>query len=142
MIKSYDNERLQKVTLSACESDWLQLYQGVPKRTILGPLLFNIYVNNMIETIESSCNLVQYADDNMIFTSNEDVYDSLKALAKNIFSLERKFESHLLTKIASKTELIVFCKPHKNRLIESLKLEVKCKSSKTTFFHRISRCVL
>ena len=51
---------------------------------------------------------MQYADDTMIFTSNKDVYDSLKTLEKNIFHLERYLESHLLTINASKTELIVF----------------------------------
>ena len=122
MIKSYLNERIQKVTLSTCESDWIQLYQGVPQGTILGPLLFNVYVNNMIERIDNSCNLVQYADDTMIFTSNKNVYDSLKALEKNIRALERYFESHLLTINASKTEFIVFSKPHKNRVMENLKL--------------------
>ena len=38
----------------------------------------------MIETVDSSCNLVQYADDTMIFTPNKVVYDSLKALEKLI----------------------------------------------------------
>ena len=41
----------------------------------------------MIERIDNSCNLVQYADDTMIFTSKKDVYDSLKALEKNILFL-------------------------------------------------------
>ena len=132
MIKSYLNERIQKVTLSTCQSDWIQLYQGVPQGTILGPLLFKIYVNNMVEKIDNSCNLVQYADDTMIFTSNKDVYDSLKALEKNILHLERYFESHLLTINASKTEFIVSSKPHKNRVMENLKLEVKGQFIKAT----------
>ena len=145
MIKSYLNERIQKVTLSTCESDWIQLYQGVPQGTILVPLLFNIYVNNIIENIDNSCNLVQFADDTMIFTSNKDVYDSLKALEKNVLHLERYFESHLLTINASKTEFIVFSKPHKNRVMENLKLEVKgqfIKATNSIKYLNISVCIL
>ena len=47
----------------------------------------------------------------------------MKALEKNIISLERYFESHLLIINASKTEFIVFSKPRKNRVMENLKLE-------------------
>ena len=46
----------------------------------------------MIERIDNSYNLVQYAEDIVDFTCNKDVYDSLKALEKNILSLERYFE--------------------------------------------------
>ena len=41
----------------------------------------------MIETIDNSCNFVHYADDTVIFTSNKDVYDSLKALGEKYFLL-------------------------------------------------------
>ena len=46
-MKNYFPESYQKVTLSNCSSDWMKLYQGVPQGTVLGPLLLNIYVNDM-----------------------------------------------------------------------------------------------
>ena len=62
--ESYLKVRSQKVVLQNVSSDWIHLYQGVPQGTILGPLLFNLYVNSMINTIiKPSCELVQYADD-------------------------------------------------------------------------------
>ena len=51
MIESYLKNRSQKVVLQNVSSDWIHLYQGVPQGTILGPLLFNLYVNSMINTI-------------------------------------------------------------------------------------------
>ena len=52
--------------------------------TVLGPLLFNIYVNNMKQTISSQCKLVQYADDTMILSSEKDENHSLNILDKDI----------------------------------------------------------
>ena len=63
MIKSFLTERCQMVKLSTCNSDWIQLYQGVSQRTLLGPLLFNIYVNDMQQSVMENCHFIQYADD-------------------------------------------------------------------------------
>ena len=41
----------KKLFFKTCEFDWTQLYHGVLQGTISGPLVFNIYVNNMIEHI-------------------------------------------------------------------------------------------
>ena len=48
--------------------------------TILGPLLFNIHVNRMKETITENCELIQYSDDTMIFSANTNEKEALKNL--------------------------------------------------------------
>ena len=58
LIESYLINRSQKVVLQNVSVDWIGLYQGVPQGTIIGPLLFNIYVNSMINTIIEPCELV------------------------------------------------------------------------------------
>ena len=68
MIKGFLTERYQMVKLSTCSSDWIQLYQRVPQGTVLG-LLFNIYINDMQQSVMKNCNLIQYADDTMISSS-------------------------------------------------------------------------
>ena len=65
---SFPTERYQMVNLSTCISDWIQLYQGVPQWTVLGPLFFNIHVNDMQQSVMENCDLIQYADDTMIFS--------------------------------------------------------------------------
>ena len=42
MIKTYLQNRIQKVILPSSSSHWIKLYKGVSQGTILGPLLFNI----------------------------------------------------------------------------------------------------
>ena len=59
LIKSYLSNRTQKVVLQNTSSDGIDLYQGVPQGTILGPLLFNLFVYSMQNAIQKPCELVQ-----------------------------------------------------------------------------------
>ena len=125
MIKSFLTGRYQMVKLSTCSSDWIQLYQGVPQGTVLGPLLFNIYVNDMQQSVMENCNLFQYDDDTMIFSSHNDLTTARNKLQQTIERLVDFFESHQLTINANKTEFICFCKPSKNTFAGSHTIKVK-----------------
>ena len=61
-------------------SNWKLISKGVPQGSILGPLLFNIFINDMFLFIEH-CNLYNYADGNSIFASAESI-DKAMALLK------------------------------------------------------------
>ena len=62
---SYLTGRMQRVKISQARSDWQPLTKGVPQGSILGPLLFNVFMNDMFYFIER-CDLYNYADDNSI----------------------------------------------------------------------------
>ena len=69
LIQTFLTGRTQRVVLSTSRSDWIILYQGVPQGTVLGPLLFYLYVNCMQNIMPKSFNLVQYADDTFVFVA-------------------------------------------------------------------------
>ena len=52
-----------RVKINSTHSDWMEIKQGVPQGSILGPLLFNIYINDIFYILEKS-QLCNYADDN------------------------------------------------------------------------------
>ena len=64
-ISSYFRGRKQRVKLQNFFSEWKITLLGVPKGSILGPLLFNIFLNDVIFFIEK-CSLCNYVDDNTI----------------------------------------------------------------------------
>ena len=107
MIESFLKNRSLKVVLQNVSSDWIQLHQGVPQGTILGPLLFNLYVNSMINTIIKPCELVQYADDTFLFVANENIEEAIRHLELNISKMVHFFQCHRLNLNKTKTDFII-----------------------------------
>ena len=64
-FKSYLSHRRQRVVLNGVESNWADVLAGVPQGSILGPLLFLIYTNDIVNNIRSSIRL--FADDTTIY---------------------------------------------------------------------------
>ena len=60
-IESFLNGRTQKVVVNGAESGWEDVLSGIPQGSVLGPLLFVVYINDMPETVQSTTYL--FADD-------------------------------------------------------------------------------
>ena len=66
-IQSYLNKRMQKVNVNNKFSAWEDIYSGVPQGSILGPILFNISINDIFGFL-TTCEMCNYADDNTLYT--------------------------------------------------------------------------
>ena len=62
-------DRLQRVMVNGVKSDWAPVLSGVPQGTVLGPLLFSLYINNITEDIDSELRL--FADDCVCYVKSK-----------------------------------------------------------------------
>ena len=79
LLADYLSHRLQRVKIGTARSSWAELSKGVPQGSILGPLLFNIFVNDLFLFVEK-CTLYNYADDNSMSYSSSTMQGVLSSL--------------------------------------------------------------
>ncbi len=92
-FKSYIENRAQSVRLNSTVSNKLNVAYGVPQGSILGPVLFSIYVNDLNESINECC-LTQYADDTQFL--HADTPNNLVALISRTEETLRNVKQYFL----------------------------------------------
>ena len=92
-IKDFFSECTQKVVLNGSASNTFTLSSGVPQGSVMGPLLFLVYVNDILEQVE--CNISMFADDTKIYTTVKSIADSQR-LQTDLNSLVRWADDWLL----------------------------------------------
>ena len=111
-FKSYLTQRTQFVEIDKNKSNPLPIQCGVPQGSILGPLLYLIYVND----IYNSCtgNILSFADDTTLYTSHSDIQQLYTTANTHINNLFEWFCANRLSLNANKTKYIVI-RPHQKR---------------------------
>ena len=71
LMPNYLCNRQQKNFYNGSFSDWTKVVIGVPQTSLLGPLLFNKFLN--IFMFISKCNVCNYVDDNTLYSTGNDL---------------------------------------------------------------------
>lgn len=94
-IQSFLTNRKQRVKIKGIVSDWVDVLSGVPQGSVLGPLLFIIYINDIVE--ELNCNCYLYADDMKMYKilKSEDDCCCLQKNLNNVVKWSDKWKIRL-----------------------------------------------
>ena len=95
LIASYLHNRHHRVKIRDKRSDWLQIERSVPQGSIMGPLLFNIFINDIF-LHSSDIDIYNYADDNCISFAGNSIDVIEDTLNKEIISLMEWFRKNSL----------------------------------------------
>jgi hypothetical protein len=77
-FENYLTGRTQRVTIDGQESEWQNITAGVPQGSVLGPLLFLIYINDLTTVVQSDIRL--FADDTILYMTVDDPVTTANAL--------------------------------------------------------------
>lgn len=106
LLESYLKNRKQKVRIGQNSSDFKNINTGVPQGTILGPLLFIIYVNDLLTNMPN--NIVSYADDTAIIAIGKKWEDVEAIMNKYLEEVSIWLALNKLTLNVKKTVYITF----------------------------------
>ena len=107
LLKSYLTNRKQFTVANNKSSTLLDLRCGVPQGSILGPLLFLIYINDCIPTV-NNCKTLLYADDSVIYASGHHFLETQAIVQRGLNSFNDWSTRNKLTINESKTKVIIF----------------------------------
>lgn len=107
LLKSYLKCRSQCVKINNYFSSLQPITTGVPQGSILGPLLFNLYINDIVK-ISDKPKYIIYADDTSIFFTGNDMGALTTLINTTLESLNAWSEQNSLVINASKTKAVIF----------------------------------
>ena len=82
LLENYLTDRQQRVVLNGQTSSWQNIYAGVPQGSVLGPLLFLIYINDLPDGLASMCKI--FVDDTSLFSKLNDKSNSNSQLNSDL----------------------------------------------------------
>ena len=113
---SYLFQRMQRVKIKSARSEWKVMKRGIPQGSCLGPLLFNLFLNDVFFSVEL-CELFNYADDNTLSSSGSDIDQLIQNLLTDTNIIIQWFHQNFMKVNPDKFQLMLMKPQSKNDVL-------------------------
>ena len=118
IIKGFLTDRKQRVVIDGKKSEWTSIESGVPQGSILGPLLFLVYINDLIDSVESDIRI--FADDTFIFRIvDPSSTDALNRDLERITQWANQWKMVFNPDMSKQAVGVIFTRGNTNRILPS-----------------------
>ena len=122
LIHDYLSNRKQRVKVNNTYSSWKDIFYGVPRGSILGPLLFNMHFCDLFYFLED-LDIASYANDTTIYMVNEKNESVISALETSSSLLFGWFNNNFMKANSDKSHLIMSCTKASTAVIDGLPID-------------------
>ena len=109
LLMDYLNSHKQRTKVGSCYSKWSEIKHGIPQGSMLGPLLFNIFINDLFFVIEKS-DICNFADDNTLYSCGANLKTVLENLEHYTSKLLYWFKINSMKKNREKLQFMILSK--------------------------------
>ena len=101
------------LSVNGSTSDYQEVSCGVPQGSVLGPLLFLIYINDL-PNVSKVLSFYVFVDDTNIFYSSRDLFTLQKVMNRELKKVKKWLDANQLALNIDKTNFVIFHSPQKN----------------------------
>ena len=124
LIHNYLTNCRQRTKISSSYSDLYEKVRDVPRGSILGPLFFNLFINDLFLFIERT-NICNFADDNTIYSCNINLQTILKDLKYDMQNILKWFKVNSIKPNPKKFQFMVLDKSTRQSIILNVRANLK-----------------
>src|SRR5664279_3063394 len=124
-IESFLANRRQRVNINGSYSEWARVISGIPQGSVLGPLLFIIYINDLVAACNSGSEVYLFADDAKLFKHVKSEIDK-DILQNDLTGLQEWIKKWLLKLNIEKCKVVSYGRSNvisSDYYIDNIKLE-------------------